>query len=64
MTNARPKINNEFGRIELTAYPKLGCSIIVGIFVVPIVPSLSNGKEGHIRILRWIADGIIRVITI
>ncbi len=58
------EVNKKLGRVELARNTKLASSVIKRVLVVPVVPSLSNCAEAHKRILTWVGEDIIRMVTV
>ena len=57
-------INVNFGGIELRGRSKFAGRVIVGILVVPVVPSFTAAQKGHHRVFRRVTGGIVGVVAI
>merc|ERR1740123_1043326 len=52
-------VNEDFGGIELVERLQLGCSIIPWECVVPVVPALTHGEQGHPAVLRGAVVSVV-----
>ena len=57
-------INHQFARVELRRDTKFRGSIVEGVLVVPVVPSLSNSAPRDERIFGGVGKNIVRVVTV
>mgnify|MGYP003389953008 CR=1 FL=1 len=62
-TNSRKHINKELGRIVLRADAEFTRGVVKWVLVVPVVPSFTNRKKRHDRVLSRELIDIIRMIS-
>ena len=62
--NGSHGVNHQFAWVELRRDTEFGGSIVKGVLVVPVVPSLSNGAPRNERILGGVGKNIVRVVTV
>ena len=60
--DARHEIDEELGGVELAGDPELACGVVEGVLVVPVVPSLPDGAEGHDGVLGGVAEQVVGVV--
>ena len=56
-------VDEELGRVELGGDTVLRRGIVEGVLVVPVVPALAHGHQGHGRVLGGPDRRVIRTIT-
>ncbi len=58
-----PRVDQQLRGVELAADAELRGGVVEGILVVPVVPALAHAEEGHDRVLRRVAVGVVRVVS-
>jgi hypothetical protein len=56
-------VDEELGGVELARDAELGGGVVEGVLVVPVVPALADGAEGHEGVLGGVGEDVVRVVA-
>ena len=63
-TASRQRVNEQFGGVELTGYPKLGRGIVKRVLVMIIVPPFPHSAPRYDRVFGGVRKHVVRVIAV